>query len=306
MKASKITAIEFFDDLTSSHARRIFFWGFLLLCGICAFFIYLTSQLLAAGTLRDVLLDVLNEIFASAVVIIAFYWIYVYFIGINPILTEVSVTRPQDISERMKSLPLGTTRYMLWGRAGSYFRAYPLLKLDEQARAEKKNIDIEIVLPDPNDPRLSNSYNQIVQALGEEPNKHTLLANVLATSIACAIIAANNKFINVRIYYSKFLPAFRVDLSDNGAILTQDAPSKSALFFEADSEFYEMFRTTVRNEMAISREAKWNNDLFKELTLSEKSCNKDTLSAFGIVVDDVDELQRYVGKLVAKRPHRYK
>ena len=162
------------------------------------------------------------------------------------------------------------------------------------------------MLPDPTDPRLVASYQDIIHALGETPNKNTLLANVLATSMACGIISANNKFINIKIFYSQFLPAFRVDLSDKGAILTQDDPSKSALFFEFESEFYEMFRTTVRNEMSVSKEVQWDEALFKGHNLDAKSCDKDTLNAFGIAVEDIDQIQQDVATLITKRPHRYK
>jgi hypothetical protein len=81
-----------------------------------------------------------------------------------------------------------------------------------------------------------------------------------------------------------------------GAILTQDDPGKSALFFEFGSEFYEMLRTTVRNEMNVSREVKWNEALFTGHSLDEKSSDKDTINAFGIDVNDVDELQQEVAK----------
>ncbi len=306
MRASKITAIDFFDDLTSPYARKRFLWGFLLLCAICAVLIYLASQFIPKGTFRDVLDAIFIEILAGSLIILAFYCLLIYFIGVNPSLREVSVTRPQDIGERMKSLPLDVSHYMFWGRSGSFFRAYPLLELDRQAREQKKNIDIEIMLPHPTDPRLVASYQDIVHALGETPNKNTLLANVLATSMACASISANNKFIKVKIFFSQFLPAFRVDISDNGAILTQDDPHKSALFFEFESEFYEMFRTTVRNEMSVSEEVKWDEALFKGHVLDAKSCDKDTLNAFGIDVEDLDQIQQDVATLITQRLHRYK
>jgi hypothetical protein len=108
------------------------------------------------------------------------------------------------------------------------------------------------------------------------------------------------------VYYSKFLPAFRVDLSDNGAIMTQDDMAKSALFFEFGSEFYEMLVNTIRNEAAVSREIRWDEAIFRGKKLEEKSCDKQTLNAFGIEIDDVDTLQQEVAKMIAERKHRYK
>jgi hypothetical protein len=217
----------------------------------------------------------------------------------------VIVTRPSEIQDRIKSLSVDVRHYTFWGRSGSYFRYYPLHQLDKQSRLQKLITDVEVVLPNPTDARLTKSYNEIITSLGEKPGKNLLLANVLATSMACAIVSANNKYIKINLYYSNFLPAFRVDISENGAILTQDDPAKSALFFESGSEFYEMFRTTIRNEMRISRQVVWDESLFAGRTLSKESCDKKTLTAFGIEVTEEDELQQQVAKLLTEKSHRY-
>lgn len=306
MKASKITAVDFFDDLTSPYARKRFFWGFGIFAALCAVALYLSRSLLPANSFRDVTDAVIIDVLSGSLIVLAFYVLYTYFIGPNEGLRDVSVTRSKDIRERMEQLPLETRQYMFWGRSGSYLRSYSLLVLDEQSRRKKLVTDVYVVLPDPTDERLITSYQEILISLGEKAEPNTLLANVLATSVVCAIINANNKFIRIRLFYSKFLPAFRVDLSENGAILTQDDPAKSALYFQYGSEFYEMFRTTVHNEMSVSREVKWDESLFAGLSLCEKSCDVKTINAFGVEVRDVAELQPKIAELVAKRPHRYK
>lgn len=306
MKASKFTAVDFIEDLSSPYARNRFFLGLLVLGAICMGVIWLGDSQLPIGILKDAIHDVAANLLASVLIILGFYILYISLIGPNTGLTEVVATRPQDIRMRLESLHEGSRNYMFWGRSGSYFRSAPLLKLDEQARAKKLITDIDVVLPDPTDERLVKSYREILTSLGENPPGNPLLANVLATTMACAIIGANNKYVRVRMYYSKFLPAFRVDMSESGAILTQDDPAKSALFFEGGSEFHEMFRTTIRNEMSLSTEVKWDAGLFVGRKLDEKSCDKETLSAFGIPVTDVDTLQNEVARLITSRPHRYK
>jgi len=305
LKASQITAIEFFNDLSSPYARKRFFWGFVLFAGICVLLLYAIETLSLSGPLHDIATAVVVDVLAGVLIILAFYGLYHHFIGPNRGLSEVSVTRPQDITARIKELPSGT-KYMFWGRSGSYFRAYPLRELDRQARDRKLVTDVEVVLPDPTDDRLVKSYNDILVSLGEKANGNALLANVLATSISCAVTMANNKYLRVRLFYSKFLPAFRVDLSEGGAILTQDDPSKSALFFESGSEFYEMLRTTIRNEMNVSREVVWENGLFVGRVLDEAACDESTLEAFGLPIDDVDQMQQKVASLIAERQHRYR
>lgn len=306
LRASKVTAVDFFDDLTSPYARKRFFWGFVALCILCGIAIYLVRSFLPEGAVRDVADAVAIEVLAGSLIVLAFYGLYMHFIGPNSGLREVTVTRPRDIRERMEQLPVDVRHYTFWGRSGSYFRSRPLLALDEQSRTKKLHTDVDVVLPEPADERLTKSYEEILASLGEQPGRHHLLANVLATSLACAIIDANNMYIKVRLFYSKFLPAFRLDLSESDAILTQDDPDKSALFFESGSEFYEMFRTMVRNEISVSQEVNWNVALFTGRRLDKKSCNKETLNAFGIEVPDAEEFQQKVAMLITERPHRYK
>lgn len=305
LRASKITAVDFFDDLTSSYARKRFFGGFSVLIAICLLLIWVAEANFTWPIAKAIVVAVLIEIVAGSLIILAFYALYVYFIGANTAVREVNVTRPQDISERMRALPLDVRHYMFWGRSGSFFRSYPLLELDRQARENKRNIVVDVLLPDPDDERLVKSYRDIMKALGEEPGGNPLLPNVLATCMACAILASNNKHLEIKVHLSQFLPAFRVDLSDNGAILTQDDKKKSALYFDYGSEFWDMFRSTVANERDVSRAVTWDKEEFAGLKLDEKSCDAKTLKAFGIKVDDVDAVQQEVARLVAKRPHRY-
>lgn len=305
MRASKITAIDFFDDLTSSYARRRFLGGFSLLILVCLVLISVVESYVSWPITNEIIVSLLIEIMAGSVIILGFYVLYVYFIGANTAVREVSVTRPQDIKERMIAMPKEVRHYMFWGRSGSFFRAYPLIDMDSQARKNKRAIEVYVLLPDPDDERLVKSYRDILKALGEEPGNNPLLPNVLATCMACAILSANNHHLKIKVHLSRFLPAFRVDLSDNGAILTQDDKKKSALYFEYGSEFYDMFRSTAANERDVSREVIWDRELFSGLKLEKKSCSAETLKSFGIKVGDVDLIQQEVARMITERPHRY-
>lgn len=301
MKASKITAVDFFGDLNSPYARRWFWGAFLLLAGICLLLVYFIN----GSITKEITTSFLIEVATGSLIILGFYFLYFHLIGPNTAAHEVNVTRPNDIKKQMEALPLGVSKYMFWGRSGGYFRAEPLLKLDEQARKNKHRIKVEVLLPDPGEARLVESYRGILKSLDEDIGENPLLQNVLATSMACAILESNNMYLEINIHLSRFLPAFRVDLSDNGAILTQDDPNKSALYFKFGSEFFEMFRNTMINERDISREIKWCKNLFEGLKLEEKSCNENTLKAFDIEVANWSKIQPEVARLISKRPHRY-
>jgi hypothetical protein len=122
MRASKITAVDFFDDLASPYARKRFFWGFIILSLLCIVGIYLDRSFLPVGGVRDVTDAILIQVLAGLIIVLAFYGFYMHFIGPHEGSREITVTRPGDISDRITGLPLGARHYTFWGRSGSYFR----------------------------------------------------------------------------------------------------------------------------------------------------------------------------------------
>lgn len=306
MNASKITAIDFWDDLTSGYARKRFFVAFAVLSVAAIAISLLAETFLPLGTFQTIVSAVGVELATGFIIILFFYLVYMFLIGPNTAMRAVNVTRPQDISERMAQLPKGVRNYLFWRRSGSFFRVRPLLAMDAEARENKRAISIAVLLPDPGDQRLVASYTAIRRALNEDDGENPLLPNILATCISCAIVSANNNQLDVTIHLSSFLPAFRVDLSDQGAILTQDDPKKSALFFEPNSEFYDMFRSMAKNERDVSKRIVWDKKLFSGLKLEAASCTPATLAAFGIAIDNIDKCVIQVGKLITAQTHRYK
>ncbi len=98
MKATKITAIDFFDDLSSPYARKRFFGGFILFATLCIGALYLNHQLLPTGQLKDIVDAVLSNLLSSVLVVLGFYTLYTYFIGPNEGIKEV-VLRALAISK---------------------------------------------------------------------------------------------------------------------------------------------------------------------------------------------------------------
>ena len=308
MRTSKIAALDFFEELTSSYARKWFFWGVVVLILVSLLLLQAFSTFVP-GTwppASEVVATILTDIVSGSVIVLLFYLFYVCFFGVRSPASGVTVTRSQDIPGRMLDLPLGTSRYLFWGRSGAFFRAKTLLTLDEQATRDRRNVTIEILLPDPKDSRLVEAYREICASLGEDKNANSLLPNVLATATACAVVAANNKFLEIRLYLSHFLPGFRLDLSDNGAILTQDDEKKPALYFEAGSEFYEMFRSTMFNEREVSREVQLRDEVFQDVNLDDARCEPTLLEAFGVQVGDRDQVEKDVLRLIKDKWYRYK
>ena len=306
MKASKIISLNFFDDLSSTFVARSFLFIFAVLVCLTLFAAFALNKYPAPSFWTETTTQLLIEICSGSIIILSVYFLYLLFIGPNTETSQVSATRPQDISEKIEELPQDTRNYMFWGRSGSYFRAHPLRTMDEQARQSRRNINVIVLLPDPNDARLTESYRKILESLGENEGDDPLLPHVLATCVACSIVSAKNRHLDVQVFLSSFIPGFRLDLSDNGAMLTQDDRNKSALHFTANSEFYEMWRSTMLDECKISCLVQLNNYDFRSLSLHTSEYPPDALNSFGIHISDSEKLRKRVASLVRDKLHRYK
>lgn len=104
---------------------------------------------------------------------------------------------------------------------------------------------------------------------------------------------------------SHFLPGFRLDLSDNGAIFTQDDKKKPALYIERGTGSYEVFRNTMFNERRVSREITGDDELFRGVGLENAACGPERLLAFDVEVQDLNYIQQDVGTLIKNNWYRY-
>ena len=253
METKKIIGADFFSELRSRHVRRRFIVGIFLLCAFTLFGSFFINKLHLNERTISVLEGLFTEAFAGFFIIFCVYLLYLYFIGPEKDFGDITVIRNSDISENIKKLPLNTRNYMFWGRSGSFLRAYTIPKLSEEASEKKQQILIEIVLPNPNNEKLSKLYRRIKASLNEDADNYTLHDEVIATAYACAIHANDNRFLTFSVHYSDYLPSYRIEVSDHVAILTQDNPKLKAIAFGRETEFYELFRSSIRNEAILSK-----------------------------------------------------
>lgn len=305
-RSTKILSMDFKGDLESKEARRRFFWAFLLIVIVFGILYLTVSPSSLTEDLGELFLSASVEIISAALIILLVYGIYVYFIGVNREAQDVEVIRPGDINGEIRALSKETTYYFLWARSATYFRSETLRELDTFSRKHRRTVEVTLLLPDPDIPELSKAYDDMMSAVGEERGKDKLLKNAIATSVACAIIAANNRNLRVNLFFSKFLPAFRIDISEQGALLTEDDKTLYALKFSRGSQFFEMFRSMIVNEKEISRAATWDESAFKGVEIENTTISFDLMDAFGFDSSFIRAHQDEISNLVTKRDHRYK
>ena len=102
---------------------------------------------------------------------------------------------------------------------------------------------------------------------------------------------------------SHFFPRFRLDLSDDGAILTQDDKKKPALYIERGTESYEVLSNTIFNDRRVSCEI--TCQLSRGVDFENAACGPERLLAFDVEVKDLNYVQQDVGTLIENRWYRY-
>lgn len=305
-RASKYISLSVLNDLGSRSARRRFIWFFLLLAAVTAFSYWSASLLCANNIWVDFIRSVSANLFSAASTVLLVYGGYIYFIHEDIERPEIETLRPGDISDEIKSLPGDTAFYYLWGRSATYFRSETLHKLNDHARTSRKTIDVTILLPDPQIEKLSEAYEGMVSVLGETDGKDKLFKNAIATSAACALVATSNRNLRIHVCLSNFLPSFRIDMSDRGAILTEDDKSLYGLKFARQSQFFEMFRSMIICEVELSREVNLNAYDWRKHRTGVEDIPIEALLSFGFPEDKVKQYREEILSIIQPKDHRYK
>ncbi|WP_127903388.1 hypothetical protein [Solirhodobacter olei] len=246
------------------------------------------------------------NIFSATVSVLIVYGAYQYFIHEDTERPEVDTIRPGDIGEEIRRLPQDTTFYFLWARSGTYFRAETLKRLTDHAIKNRKTVDVTVLLPDPEIDELSQAYEDMSVVLGEGDGKDKLFKNAVATAAACALASANNRNIKIKVCLSKFIPSFRIDMSEQGALLTEDDKALYALRFSRKSQFFEMFRTMMTYEVELSRVVDLTSSCWKTLSLEGGARPMEALLSLGFSEEKVRAFEKDITSMIAPKDHRYK
>ena len=305
-RASKYINLNILNDLGSRSARRRFIWTFILLTLGSAALYFASESVISPGLRLEFARSVLANICSATCTVLIVYGAYIYFIHEDIERPEIETLRPGDISHEIKTLSEDTAFYFLWARSANFFRAETLERLNDHALHERKTIDVTILLPDPGISEISEAYEDMNNVLGEGGEKDKLLKNAVATSAACALAIANNKNLKIRVCVSKFLPSFRIDMSDGGAILTEDDKSLYGLKFSRQSQFFEMFRSMIIGEVQVSRLVNFDAYDWRKHRKSHDEISLDALLTLGFPEDKVTEHFADIVSIIKPKDHRYK
>jgi hypothetical protein len=141
----------------------------------------------------------------------------------------------------------------------------------------------------------------MLNTLNEDADAKTLPAAVIATILETARRATENTYLEVEIGIAPSLPVVRLDVSNNGSLLTRDATSLPGIFCGPGNPYFEMFKSMVDNEFRQSKRVTWKG----KINVAQLVDAADLATAFnGLPAIDNEVLTR-AKHMIAHPEHRY-
>ena len=178
------------------------------------------------------------------------FWLY----GSKP-EDKMEIIDASEITQKLKELSVGTNTWFFSGGAGRYTRAITLPILAENAK-EDGNKSIELQVIDPNNEFLCGKYAEFRGAQKEAKGQdfwtiENVRCQIISTIVMACYWGKKQTSLKVSIFLRNHFTIFRVDLADNGVMITRENAKANALFFPKGTQHYKSFRV---NYLELSKQ----------------------------------------------------
>ena len=195
-----------------------------------------------AGT-ADELIATIVVTFTIAVI---FWRLYPDLLRNSPLKVVPAVA----IGGTLKGLRQHATAYWFVGRTGRDFRVKALPILEANARTRGQPLQVTAIILDPTDPSICKRYaltRNAARFRGRDDvwTAEKVKIEALASVVAIFQTAWRCSLVNVSVSLARTLSTFRMDMSDEGLLLTVEDDRHSALWFSAGTDFVSAFRREV-------------------------------------------------------------
>lgn len=229
---------------------------------------FISSGLSVALSLGDfvpqaqaILASFFGSLSGTILTVMAIYGVWIFVTPPEIRHAVILPLRPKEISEFLEQIRTNSTQYVFWGRSGTSFRQNVLPTLDNRARSLRQSQSIKVVMPNPAAPSISSNYATMINGLGENANDKTLLVSVVAMALDLAIRSSENVDLRVEMCLCPTLPVVRMDISDQGAVITRDAKSLPGIYCGPGSQHLDMYRTMAENEFRQGKPITWTQGI---------------------------------------------
>ena len=255
--------------------------------------------------------SVLNAVFqvslTTLLVTLAFLWLVPRDLREGQVIMVDSDDIGLNLAEH-----LGTTsRYWFRGRSGRWVREDVIPQLARRAAKNGSKIVLTMIIPDPANASLMKSYSDyrksiVFKGADEEWTADMVTAHVLATIVAAYFSTSTTKFLDLNIGLVGWFSAYRLDVTDESAMLTVEDPKNPALRFAKSSIMYRTHVAEIEQNLEHSRrlpkppaaflgrgcDEAFVIDVLKHVKLEKLLCDEITAKT---ILDRIEKLSKPYG-----------
>lgn len=175
-------------------------------------------------------------------------------------MAAVKTLKGADIDREHEQARARTDRWMFKGGTGTYTRAMTLPLCVENARRERRSLQVRLEILDPTNTTLCARYAGYRKSqspgpdgTGEPWTTERTQKEAFATVLAAHWYQQKFQLLDIGVGLASTMSIFRFDLSESRLIITQDDPRFPAIIISNTSPLYESYATELRVSMAQAR-----------------------------------------------------
>lgn len=232
--------------------------------------------------------NILNGLVTSTIITIT-VGVFVYWL--QPEIAKnakIEIENQHALGEMFSTAFSKTDLWYYKGGCGRYFRTKTLPEIAKYARKKTQSKEVLVVILDPTDIDLCKKhaiYRSGTASQEIETEKWTLekvRLELFSTIVTTLVIQVNEPLLRITISLCSHYSSFRIDLSDEYAVITKEDRNAPAIICHKDTYFYKAYKDEV--VLSLNQSKKLNKIDYLDLNLGDITAEnvKDILKEIGV------------------------
>lgn len=238
------------DTLYKKHHRKTFFLAslvvILIICGLqLALWYWNPSPSRLVVWAANLLDNLLVSLLVTALVGAFLFWIRPEILD----RASISVIPPNEIGPLLKEAASKSKIWLFRGACGRYTRSNTLPSIAKASRDTGSQREMTLCIIDPRNENICEAYARYRNSLKSkdefEWTKESVQMEALATAVSALWNGHHSSLFSTEVYLLHQFSTFRLDISDQYAIVTKEDPQAAAIRANSESFFYDSYVAEV-------------------------------------------------------------
>jgi hypothetical protein len=177
----------------------------------------------------------------------------------------IRVLHGAEVGQALEEARRNTDRWAFKGGTGTFLRAVTLRECVHAARRKKHTLHMQVEIIDPANEKVCEDYAQFRRSLSDQPDSTGEIWTVertrkesYATVLAACWYWQRFSFLTIEVGLSSVMTTFRMDMTPQRLIITQEDPQFPAMMLEPGRYYYEFYSRELMASLRQSRQVPIN------------------------------------------------